>query len=332
MDHVPPLSIKIREMVRKSVIAFTPDQIEAINRWITSPNGLSQGNVFIDTYMREIGVHIESLTRVSPNGDGISKSCILSSGLFCFLGQILLYTCQGGSLDRKTMDNIVSFTLLYLYTDYYLDGGCDTRVLRLMEEMIHDPYCYDTIPGMEDMVREYRNVLSSRPTCRTHMISVFNAEVDGLKCQKDPNLTSKEYLAAAEKKGGATSVAIQAMFGLSSHMDQVYNLGVIVQLLDDMMDVYEDQGLSIHTIATHELQVKGSMDRLWCYTATKIDQIGDPFLIFRLFMMEMLLYVLGEHRCFTRRLKEMFSDMIHVDYCKGSHMMEIVSKILTSPL
>jgi hypothetical protein len=463
-----PVLIRVYQVLSQSIIYLTSSESSRLNSWISSGD-LSNDSVLIKLYVDSISSHVGDLISISGPID-TDKTCILSSGLFCFLGQIMLYVSQSGKVDREILDMITHFTLLYLYTDYYLDqkGGVDTEMLSLMKQMVLNPSrmgapeprlirekvnistpihlhsSYEnghkimpsglpddkrlgetaiqppeaqlrlekvnistpihsissieighkiSASGPQDelcqeariqppeaqpdvqksqfltpihsnssieighkispssschhnesqsqesqnsilsrMMESYRFILEKRSISHQPLVSVFMTEVEGIEYQKNPNLSTEQYLDIAERKGATTAIAIQACLGLQTN-DQIYNLGAIIQLLDDMIDVYEDMSNEINTVATDELTKNGNLDRLWCHTALRIGNIKDPFVLFKLTMSEMLLYLLSENvTAFGHRIRRRFSPMIHVNYQKGSRMMEIMSSAIKNIL
>ena len=323
--------MKIDRMIEMYLPKFSNDEIISVNEWIQSNEGMMKDNIVFDFYMDEIKDHIPYLTKLTSDK---CDECILTSGLFCFVGQLLLYITQYGLWNKNVLADITDFTLLYLYADYYMDNVMKDDInLNMMKEMILDPYKHSSIPGLDNMVLCYRGIIErhtdKEDICKERMINVFMCEVEGIMYQNNPNLDENEYMKIACKKGGATTIAIQSMFNRSKEYDiQIHNLGAIIQLIDDMMDVEVDISNNINTIATHIMNKDSVMDRLWLETAERIDRIEEPFLLFKVCMLEGLLYVLNIEDYFSNNLRSKFSQYIHINYSKGSHMMDIISSSL----
>lgn len=312
----------IREMINQYLPNLSREDIQSLNEWITSNDGMCKDNFLINWYLDEIKDHIDNLSKLSIDGE-----CIFTSGFICFIGQLILYMCQYGLWNSSAVRDIRDFTLLYLYTDYCLDNHPSDDIMNILGVMIRDPYKFDSITGLDPIVKLYRGILERHKNCKDKMINVMVSELEGISYQKRNDLGWDDYLSIAIKKGSSTTIAIQSMFTENSSLnDQVGNLGVIIQFIDDMLDVELDKKNNINTIATYSIDVLGSMDKLWIETARRIHEIHEPFVVFKTLMLEALMYVLSIYKSFSQWLRDVCKDYIHIDYNKGSHMMEILSK------
>ena len=93
-------------MLSKSTFRLTSTQSAELNSWIYGD--MCKNNQLIKLYVDCVRSHVIDLVSLSSAGE----TCILSSGLFCFLGQIMLCVCQ--SSKNVPLDIITHFTLLYL--------------------------------------------------------------------------------------------------------------------------------------------------------------------------------------------------------------------------
>lgn len=328
---------ELQATVENWAIPASCDDIEFINEWIRQPeNGMMDHTWIIELYAQLIAPHNHELGFM--DGSEHSEE-VLTSGLFCFLGQIIFFYSQYG-LESKTeeepekdvwyyLSTIFDFTLLYIHVDHYLDSVKESETDKLatlarMFQLIEDPESYEPPVRMIGLVAAYRRILKEIPESKFALIDLFKTEVFSIGFQSSPDLSREQYLKITELKGGRTASAIQAIMG-DKLTSQGYQVGVCVQLLDDLIDVYADKEMGIHTLATHDLVKYGVLDHYVLYTARRIVGLSHEFTIFKLLMMEILTYALSQHDCYTPTIKRRLRRSMHLRYDKGSRMMNIVN-------
>lgn len=324
-----------KELVERWAVPLSPETNRYICEWFVGPKGLLCQEWLLRQYAEFILPHKEELGFM---GDEERCDDVLAAGLFCYYGQLLLYYSQHGdwSEERRVEGRLsghdvpkaaFDFSLLYLHLDYFLDrnkGSLGSPILRDIRALLEDPDSDVKIEGKEGMVAAYRRVIALAERMRESLLNLFKVEVAGVHYQRTGVLSRQDYLSMAEKKGGLTAIAIQTMFG--GEIDNgSYDVGACVQLIDDMMDVFEDIKDQHHTIATHDFCRYGNLDVLFCYTVARVESLRPPFTIFKFFMMEILTYVLSQPGKFSGRLTRLLKLSIHLDWREGVQMMKIIN-------
>jgi hypothetical protein len=258
---------------------------------------------------------------ISASQDGRSVNAIiynvdaLNAGIYCYLGQLMMYACHNGweaTITRETKLHAFNFSMLYLYLDYFIDDSSRSEDdKRSFIATIHSILQGD---GSEcerrarasalyiDMIDSYDKIVAGRPDVKSRLLDVFNSEVLGYMVQHNSLLNRSQYMSTALDKGGSTCLAIAQMLGLE--IGGSYRLGSCIQLIDDMFDVYDDMDNDIHTVATSELSTYGDMDRLWCFTVHKVDKVCDTYAAFKPLLIAMLQYIVITTPSFSPTLKE----------------------------
>lgn len=318
---------------------------------MANPQGLQSVNEFIDTYATMIIPYYDEL-----GCSDAKRTDVLSAGLFCWYGQLLYYVSRYGiwtnndhpvneSENKNKSENkneeilrgsdLLSYTfdlaLLYVYFDHYLDVVPDSdrnkaKTMSNLVSLMQNPDLDIHIPGLTGMVLAYKRLVKKQPKLIEDMFRLYIFETTAHKLQTGKELSEWEYLQIAKRKGGFTTLTIKTLItGENDYDEGCYDVGGIVQMLDDMMDVHEDIAAGINNIATYEIRKNGNMDRLFAYTARSIDGLPDKFVLFKPVMMTTLTYILSQPGKFSRRLQRNFSQSIYVNWQEGYHALTLMS-------
>lgn len=254
---------------------------------------------------------------------------MLVSAVVFFYGCWLYLACIVSDVSPY-VNMLVDYTLLYMLVDHYLDSRIIGNVaLKEMRLVLDDFNFYPT----DQYVREIQEVylrLCSGPTglkIKEKLISLFLAEVSGLECQKKSNLSFEKYLEVAMNKGGATFTVLTEFIKRDENFvpldsSQGRDLGEIMQLLDDMLDVEQDKETGCHTVATHELKQKGNLDSLWYKSLDMIEALESPFCIWGWVYSLMLVYIPScNPGCFSDTLVDTAHKYNPLALCRGVQML-----------
>ena len=141
-------------------------------------------------------------------------------------------------------------------------------------------------------------------------MELFKSELKGVEIQRNCNLNRETYLQIAEEKGGRTALVIGVIIGLDNEKDSM-ELGALIQLVDDFIDLKDDENLGIFTLARYDFE-KGNMDKYIHYTMKKIDDLTPVYNFFKPILMTGL--ILGVHDnkgCVSEELNEILSNYNH---------------------
>lgn len=265
----------------------------------------------------------------------------IGAGMFCYIGQLLLYGSQFGNwMNNQPQKGVINgslledhtfnFVLLYLYVDYFIDSTkvsetSKKETLDVLFRLLHDPYEISPPQGMEGLLAAYKSILQVSPQSKEVLVNLFMVEIETYITQKQSDLTRSEYMKAALSKGGSTGVAIQSITG-ASYKEDCYTIGSILQLIDDIMDVYEDIEDNIHTIATYDLKKYGCLDHLYFKCVDMLDSLSDQFLLFKLMLMQVVTYTTSMKDRYSRSLRRRMKSYSLIRYMPDSHAMDICNR------
>lgn len=269
---LPPMN-EADKIALKNIIVYNTDNI---------------GSLLIKKYIELLKPYINILTY-----HGIEY--IASGILFFYL--CLIYIMHFPDWGRH-IEDIILYNLLYLLVDHYIDDKVSEVkdiVISQMYILINNPYCKLELadPILELISNIYSKLISHCPNIKDIIILLFEAEVESAKIQNSSNLDREQYYNIALKKGAYTVQVLQRIVENNDRdiSDISFNIGAILQLIDDSVDVIIDRDSNINTIATYDLKNYGNLDRLWVDIATRISNLDNKFLVFKIIYTVFVMYI-----------------------------------------
>lgn len=255
------------------------------------------------------------------------ESDCLASGIVFFYGALfyIMHFPNWGNYIR----DIFLYDLLYILVDHYLDdNNVDSQIktvaISQMACIIMNPSSHTDMTLIDPLLKTvaivYEELITRCPLAKDPIIKLFQAEITGLSIQNNNNLSRDSYYNIAMQKGGYTVQVLQALVGNTDPKitKASYELGEIVQLLDDILDNFSDISNRIHTIATHDLKHQGNLDNLWIDLMMKIDRIDNRFNIFKIFYSIFAVYIPDRCKeCFSEQLRCQTNKLNLFDYNYG---------------
>lgn len=164
--------------------------------------------------------------------------------------------------EQNTKDPILAYSLLYPYTDNYIDDKQISpqekerfnRVIALKlkneavtpENSLEEKTCF-----LLDMILNYYEGKQQSKIAET-LLQLLEAQKQSI-CQQQAKIREEEILEISIRKGG-TSVLADYLFSTSDWLEdeeQFYlKFGFILQLVDDLQDIREDRECGSHTLMT----------------------------------------------------------------------------------
>ena len=229
---------------------------------------------------------------------------IFASGFIFFIGGlciILHYSNWGDYIEA-----ICWYNTLYLLFDFYIDSEhiSNTNKLMLIELLrvtlkeetqvwtleeiseLNDPVIYT-------LYETYWKLITKYPKTKAYLQHIFNVQKRSFLLSKEKKHIPKEELyTIALEKGGYTTMVFSAIVGEERKeiLDTIYNIGIIMQLLDDFMDMKKDNHLGIETYATYHL-LNHHLSDYWKEISERIDTIHPLFTLFKIIYSLLLLYI-----------------------------------------
>lgn len=284
----------------KWIIPVTQSEKMAINRIFTESE-TTDAHFLILWYIDKIRPYIYQIEKISS----FEPDCYASSIVF-FYGCIL-YTLHHPNWQNH-IDAVVKYNVLYILVDHYIDNNADMDVVKEMHQLVADPYHHEPTDSiLQVIVDVYRQLLKDYPHIQSLIIKLFAAEYTSSLVQKSSCHTEKTYQNIAHLKGGLTMEVMNAIVSGPRNSDS-FDLGIIMQLLDDCLDVQSDTSKGINTIATYHLNRYDNLDLLWCNIAQRILRLPSKYTLFKIVYSYFAFYVPDRIPGFTSYLQSLTSD------------------------
>jgi hypothetical protein len=167
-------------------------------------------------------------------------------------------------LDMRLTPAVTAYSLLYPYTDNYLDDltvgpGCKqafNRRLRLWLKGEPAPPATAREGKVYELVRliEENVPRASAGDLYASLLAIHDAQSRSLRLRRERCPTDEEILAVTFEKGG-TSVLADAYLAVGTlnpaQVEFAFGWGVFLQLVDDLQDLAEDGSAGIVTLFSH---------------------------------------------------------------------------------
>lgn len=265
----------------------------------------------------------------------------ISSGLFFFY--ICVIYCMHFPNWGDYIQDILLYDLLYLLVDHYIDDNKISHrdkdiAISQMFLLIKDPWIYKNLclkdPILEVIVEIYIELLTRRPNIIDSVVLLFQEEIKGFYIQKDLKLTREDYYQVAVNKGGYTVQILQNIIGNEDFevSCDCFNIGAILQLVDDCLDVISDKEDGIYTIASYDLLKDGNLNRLWIEIVSRIHVISNRFTVFKILYTLLAVYLPDRLKdLYTKEIRDYTSNFNLFGYEHGCSM-NIVKEIISNEL
>jgi hypothetical protein len=304
------------------------DALEIVKKWaFLVPEGLreelsnyicniSPASFFNERTEREL-INLSSRLRALYNPVTLSVDSLLM-GLLFFFGSHVVSLSRGTFPENSNA--IFSLTALYVLLDHYIDDETISLVkrketIRCLAVLIENPRYLEThtFPVDDDTLRllklmasHLNNILALAPNAEAYLKKAFYSEVVAMKLQADSSFDRALYLKLCEWKGGATCEVMAAILGFEvTNAD--YELGVCIQLVDDLIDVYEDIEANISTACTYDLERIGNLDNFFLQTLHRIDSMDNKNTIFKPLLIWNLLHSITTLDVLSDSLRELLA-------------------------
>lgn len=297
-----------------------PGAYEIAKKWIPSLNDKNKKKM-MDYINSEnipcIGLINDYIKIIREHGD-ISKYFNQENGDACVSGFIFFYFCiiyifcnEKSYIDHK--DDIVLYNILYILVDNHIDDNTISQESKQnsidqMYKLLNDPNKLDYISDekIKLIANTYNKLLLRVPTIKNRLIDLFQAEIDGLYIQSLNTHSLETYKNICYIKGGLTMMVLHTVVSTDDSPENTYDLGIVIQLVDDLVDVNFDRDKKINTIATHMLEKNLNLDELWIDTMYQIDNLDIKYTIFKIICSTIMAY------CVVRNKNNFSNDLYKI--------------------
>jgi hypothetical protein len=306
---------------------------------IITSTELTLGNCLLKKYIEMIRPYTKVLGLSGEDNKPKETDC-LASGFIFFYG-CLFYIMHFPNWGQHVED-IFLYNLLYILVDHYIDDmNMDSEIkdkaITQMFILVNNPLSHEILlladPVLKTIALIYHKLITRCPSTKEPIITLLKAEIEGFTIQKNGNLSREKYYDIASRKGGNTVQVLQYIVGNIDPTinDASFQLGLILQLIDDCLDNYADTKNNIHTIATYDLKYKHILDDLWIDIVHRINNIDERFTIFKIFYMIFAIYIPNRFpQDYTKKLVELTKSLNLFNFNASLLLVENIMSELTA--
>lgn len=300
----------------------------------------SFGTPLLRKYIQLLRPYTEILG-ISGNRSPREADCV-ASGIVFFYGclcYIMHFPGWGSHIE-----DIFLYNLLYILVDHYIDDiridpKLKDKAISQMFILIMNPLAHETMPLIDPVLKTiaitYHRLITRCPSTKEAIIKLFKAEIEGLSIQKTDQLPREKYYDIALRKGGYTMQILQHIVGNTDPTiaEASFHVGTVMQLIDDSVDLVADMKNGIHTIATHDLTNKGSLDELWIDIMNRIVTIDSRFTAFIVLYTVFAVYIPDRiSHAYSYELRKHTNPINLFDYNRGCDCSALLVEAIMSEL
>ena len=259
-------------------------------------NNNSLGNLFLNKYT-DILFDYKDVLNINKDLDIEKDGDFLSSG-FVFFYASLIFIMHYNDYQSK-IRAIFLYDMLYICIDNFIDNVNDKLLKKIFitncRNILNEKYIITNNEMINTIQNTYKELISICPNIKLDLIEIFNAEINGVDIQNNDKLTEKDYHDIGCLKGGLTVKILHKIIDNTINLElekASYEIGIIMQFIDDMIDVNDDIKNKINTIATYQYIKYGNIDKLYIETANRIININKKYTIFIILYCIFLFYIL----------------------------------------
>ena len=291
----------------------------------------------MDEFINKLMPYIDVLGIGLNKNNLRDKTSIATSVIFYYGAMIYKYHFDVGS---KNNDDLYKYTILYLLMDQYiddinLDENIKNQAILQMAILIKDPETYKNTklvdPILKYMVIIYIELINKYPNIKDVIINIFNVQIKGHINQKFSNLDREVYYKISADKGGYTSQVLSHIFEMkdSKDIEYSYDIGVIVQLLDECSDIREDRLNNIYTIAIYDLDNKGFLDDICIDMINRISILGNKYTIIKIMLTYYVILLISKNpQYYSSKLKNLIKPYNIFQYIDEKHGLNIIANYI----
>ncbi len=155
--------------------------------------------------------------------------------------------------EKERIANTYQGALTGLYDDFFDKTKLDPSEIR---KMMDDPYGFQASSSLEKLfihfLKAVHQNLHDKEFFMQTFDQVFDAQIES-KQQSDTGISIEEIKEITFRKGGHSLLFYRSVFSnkvIEGEMDALYNAGSLMQLGNDIFDVYDDSRDNIRTLLT----------------------------------------------------------------------------------
>ena len=293
-----------------------PEEKVSVVECITSMNS---DNIHTSKFLR-------NMDRLGEEADVFFQDGTHLAGSAFYFGCLILCACQKAHISKKDSTLLFDFTAMYMLADNYLDDvdidmekkkkfiRCAHEILKEEKLTLNPLDSSQMYTYLKILFERYIHICRHSKYGKSYLINAFEAEMISVKIQSNFNLDYSVYKEVAERKGGTTVQALQAIIDLPV-TDVEYELGALIQYTDDLMDISDDIQMKICTPVIKCIQLYGYADQILFETFIRWDRIPEKYNIFKpLALMMIILGIYDNKKYFSSSVLQMIETRNYFHY------------------
>lgn len=295
----------------------------------------NRNNIYGSNFLKEMDRLGEEANLFFQEGTHLAGSAF-------YFGCLILCACQKQHISKKDSALLFDFTAMYMLADNYLDDVSIPMPKKkefvkhahqiLKEELLEDIPDKQMSTYLKVLFERYMHICQHSKYGKSYLISAFEAEMLSVKIQSNFNLDYSVYKEVAERKGGTTVQALQAIIDMPV-TDVEYELGALIQYTDDLMDISDDLQMKICTPAVKCIQLHGYADQVLFETFIRWDRIPEKYNIFKPLSFTMIILgIYDNKKYFSSNVLQMIESRNYFHYEGIKTYRELYQEITTENL
>ena len=215
---------------------------------------------YLDNFIPELLKKIDLKSDGTLDAEDLKKiNSYYGLGVPAILGESFC-TLRGYKMTNDEREcSTLSGSLTGLFDDLFDKNKTDNK---LIEQLLYTPDSFIPINDNQKLSLEiyklFLNKLVNKDLSRKFINEIFKVQLDSIK-QERISITNEEIIDITYRKGGYSVLFFRSVY--QHNLDKVeydafYQLGALMQLGNDIFDVYKDYKSSINTLVTRTEDIK----------------------------------------------------------------------------
>lgn len=261
-----------------------------------------------------LGFDVDILDCVPTKNQSSIQNLTTSGCLVYLFGELLHWTFYQESLmqapqRRRPLLKLIS---LYLNHDQLFDNGVDRA-----QKLKHD------LPSV--LKHGLHQLNSQYPHIKPALDAAVQAELESVVTQYSDKFDLPQYLRWTEDKGGYLAIVIGHMLDITGYDSELYQLGAIIQHVDDLIDFEEDSQANIYTYVRRLYDIDHSVDKLVYIMIQKLNQLPNKFNIFKVLLTQAIIYAGLSTHLYSTQLQNQIRDRCYIPIYPSGYWFKLIN-------
>lgn len=255
------------------------------------------------------------------------------NGFVYFMSSFILLICHHRQLPdgmfEQVTDRLLRMSLVCVITDHLLDNSKTSHLaktqiqkalLRLAAKRDIDEK--ELLPEVGVAIKLVQSIVSEVPEIINLMCDTFRAEADSVRQQSSSGssecLTMEQLRSIEHRKGRLTYQLFGAL--ISNKVEVHMDLGYVIQICDDLIDMEADSKENISTVVHAGLSRDKCLDVVIYEALTLVKELPSNYWLYKMLCCYTLASIVSGYSNISKELKHIFQPYASCDVMpRGSH-------------